>query len=137
MPIRCDPAAATPPPPLGPAGRQEVGHWDQQKSAETDWSLGSSRQAGGGGGGAGRVEGRKAQNSAAGKNSSLSLEGGVQGAERPDQLKLLEIPQSLKMERGGAWEGWGRDSGRGSRSGHFEKRILATCLDNRVSSQLC
>lgn len=72
-----------------------------------------------------------------GKNSSLSLEGGVQGAERPDQLKRLEIPQSLKMERGRAWEGWGRDSGRGSGSGHFEKRILATCLDNRVSSQLC
>lgn len=113
MPIRCDPAAATPPPPLGPAGRQEVGHWDQQKSAETDWSLGSSRQAGGGGGGAGRVEGRKAQNSAAGKNSSLSLEGGVQGAERPDQLKRLEVPQRLKRERGGAWEGWGHRRGSG------------------------
>lgn len=137
MPIRCDPAAATPPPPLGPAGRQEVGHWDQQKSAETDWSLGSSRQAGGGGGGAGRVEGRKAQNSTAGKNSRLSLEGGVQGAERPDQLKRLEIPQSFENGKGRGLGGVGAGQWAGLRCGHFEKRILATCLDNRVSSQLC
>lgn len=46
MPIHCDPLAAAPPLPLGPAGRQELGHWDQQKSAETDWSLGSSGRAG-------------------------------------------------------------------------------------------
>lgn len=45
MPIHCDPLAAAPSLPLSPAGRQELGHWDQQKSAETDWSLGSSGRA--------------------------------------------------------------------------------------------
>lgn len=94
MPIHCDPAAAAPLPPLGPAGRQEVGHWDRQKSTETDWSLGSSRWAD-------AVPGwRKDQSSAVGKNSGRSLEVGMQG-ERPDRMELLEIPGSLKIARAG------------------------------------